>query len=82
MSDAIGVTGERSKSSQLKMAEPRNVATKVPNHPKIGCSVVEGTGLSVSNFPGNDNITEHGAEAMWENFAACCKLSSTEIFAI
>ena len=37
---------------------------------------------SVSNFPGSDNIAQHGAEAVWENFATCCKLSSTEIFAM
>ena len=31
---------------------------------------------SVSNFSGNDNmIAELGAEAVWENFATCCKLS-------
>ena len=34
---------------------------------------------SVSNFPENDNIAERGAEAGRENFATCCKLSSTEI---
>ena len=37
---------------------------------------------SVSNFSGNDNIAELGAEAVWENFATCCKLLSIEITAM
>ena len=37
---------------------------------------------SVSNFSGDDSIAELGAEAGWEDFATCCKLSSTEIFAM
>ena len=37
---------------------------------------------SVSNLPESDDIAELGAEAGWEDFAACCNLSSTGIFAI
>ena len=43
---------------------------------------LKGMESSVSNFSGNDNFAVLGAEAGCENFVTCCKLSSTEIFAI
>ena len=83
MSDAIGATGERSKPSQLEIAEPWNVATKSQIIPKSYVRLLKQKGMesSVSNFPGSDDIAQLGAEAEWENFATCCKLWSTEIFA-
>ena len=37
---------------------------------------------SVSNFSGNNNIAELGAEAVWDNFTTFCKLSSIEVTAV
>ena len=84
MSNAIGVAGERSKSSQLNIAETRNVATKSQIIRKSDVLLIKQKGMesSVSNFPGSDNIAQLGAEAVWKNFATCCTLSSTEILAI
>ena len=62
-----------------------------PQNPKssqsakeVGCSLVNTKGMesSVSNFSGNDYVAELGAEAVWENFATCCKLPSIEITAM
>ena len=84
MSNAIGVAGKRSKSSQLKIAEPSNAATKFQIIPETDLRLLKQKRVesSVSNFPENDNIAQLGAEAGWKNLASCCKLTSTEIFAI
>ena len=61
---------------------------KVPSHPKapkksdVHLLKQKGMESSVSYFSGDDDITELGAEAGWENFATCCELSSIEITAM
>ena len=81
MCGAIGTTGVRSKPSQLKIAELRKVATKSHIISKSDVRLLKGMEYM---FPSSLEVTilqsleqRRGVE----NFAACCKLSSTEIFA-
>ena len=45
------------------------MATQSPIITKSDVRLLDGDGVSVSNLPGNDNVTELGTEAEWENFA-------------
>ena len=87
MSDAIGATGEGTKQASSN-CRTLKCGHKIPSHPKapkmsdVHLSQEKEMESSVSNFSGNDNIAELGAEAGWENLATCCKLSSIEITAM